>query len=459
MADEFPTLDELGTVLTATRVVSAARWKRAAARAGGDLTRLLAVLAAEPPEWWSGSEGTTDEPGLTEYQRGVIEIWFEGGPHPAKALALNQFVLLDRLGQGGQGAVFRGRQLNPSRFVAVKVLTQPTDAARARFEQEARAMMKVRHPAVARFYSYERVRDAEGHPTDQYIMAMEFVPGTDLHRMVQARGALPWPFVLHWAVELLRGLVHIHENGFVHRDVKPANIMIAGPPPGSGSKPRDTTAKLLDFGAAKLASADTGAATGTKRVFVGTREYAAPEQWDERIVPESDVYALGGTLFYALTGRPPFQIEGRDAVAYMKAHADAPVPDPREHNRKVPEPLARLVRQMLAKGTTTRGTAAELLAAFQALSESPPAEPKSGYGQAAKSAAKPSAKVPRSDAQYAGGFLGAIEGLFLPAALRPVRGHEPPTGERVTTLLRRPAVLLTIVGFFVALALLVLFLR
>ena len=456
MADEFPTLDELGEVLTAARVVSAARWKRAAARANGDLTRLLNALAAEPPEWWSGSEGATDEPGLTDYQRGAIELWFEGGPNPAKALALNQFVLLDQLGQGGQGAVFRARQLNPSRFVAVKVLTQPTDAARARFEQEARAMMKVRHPGVARFYLYERVRDAEGLPTDQYALAMEFVPGTNLHQMVQARGALPWQFVLHWATELLRGLVHIHENGFVHRDVKPANVMISGPPPGTGSKPRDTIAKLLDFGAAKLASADTGGATGTKRVFVGTREYAAPEQWDERIVPESDVYALGGTLFYALTGRPPFQIEGRDAVAYMRAHAEAPVPDPREHNPKVPEPLARLVRQMLAKGTTTRGTAAELLEAFEGLQARPPADPKSERGA---TAVKPGPRGAKPDVEYAGGLLGALEGLFLPAALRPVAGKEPPAGERVAALLRRPPVLVGIVGFFVALVLLVRFFK
>jgi len=266
---------------------------------------------------------------------------------------------------------------------------------------------------------------------------------------------VPWPFVVHWAVELLRGLVHIHENGFVHRDVKPANVMIAGPPPGTGSKPRDTAAKLLDFGAAKLASADTGGATGTKRVFVGTREYAAPEQWDERIVPESDVYALGGTLFYALTGRPPFQIEGRDAVAYMRAHADAPVPDPREYNPKVPEPLARLVRQMLAKGTTTRGTAAELLERFEALQARPPADPKS----ARVAAVKPSARAAKPDVRYAGGFLGALEGAFLPPDVRPVAGKEPPTGERLAALLRRPPVLIGIVGFFVALVLLVRFLR
>jgi len=271
MADEFPTLDELGEVLTAARVVSAARWKRAAARANGDLTRLLNALAAEPPEWWSGSEGATDDPGLTDYQRGAIELWFEGGPNPAKALALNQFVLLDQLGQGGQGAVFRARQLNPSRFVAVKVLTQPTDAARARFEQEARAMMKVRHPGVARFYLYERVRDAEGLPTDQYALAMEFVPGTNLHQMVQARGAMPWPFVLHWATELLRGLVHIHENGFVHRDVKPANVMICGP-----KKAR--AAKVADFGLAR--AYDTCGMSGlTMQGEVGgTPAFMPPEQ-------------------------------------------------------------------------------------------------------------------------------------------------------------------------------------
>src|SRR5436190_10841646 len=142
----MPTLSQLGDVLTACRITSSERWQRAAKLGAGDLTKTLDALAAFTPDWWTPGEGGGAEapPGLTDYQRGVIELWFEGGdPSVRRQLALNQFLLLDKLGQGGQGAVFRGRQLNPARDVAVKTLHQDTEGGRQRFEQEARAMMKV----------------------------------------------------------------------------------------------------------------------------------------------------------------------------------------------------------------------------------------------------------------------------------------------------------------------------
>ena len=226
----------------------------------------------------------------------------------------------------------------------MKTLTQDTDAGRERFEQEARVMMRVQHSGVARFYLYERVRDPSGQPMDEYLIAMEYVEGTDLHRLAQWIGPVPWPFVARWAVDLLGGLATIHENGLIHRDIKPANVMILGPAPEPGVSPAATSAKLLDFGAVKPTTADGPRATGTKRIFVGTREYAPPEQWAERVVPASDLYALGGTLFQALTGRAPYQVEGRDAIAFMKAHARAPIPAVREFTPDVPEGVDRLIQ-------------------------------------------------------------------------------------------------------------------
>ena len=364
----MPTLAQLGHVLTACRVTTAERWERAAAHGAGDLTKTLDALAADPPEWWTATADGSDPPdGLTDYQRGVIELWFEeGGPPPQRQLALNRFLLLEKLGQGGQGEVYRARQLNPARYVAVKTLTQDTDAGRERFEQEAKAMMRVQHPGVARFYLYERVRDAAGHPTDEYLIAMEYVEGTDLHRLGQWLGPVPWPFVARWAVDLLGGLALIHQSGFIHRDIKPANVMTLGPLPEAGVPPAATAAKLLDFGAAKPA-ADGPRATGGRRLFVGTREYAPPEQWLERVVPASDLYALGGTLFHALTGHPPYEVEDRDAMAFMKAHARAPIPEVQAFVPDVPDRLDVLVQRMLAKDPDDRGTAAELVAEFREL--------------------------------------------------------------------------------------------
>src|SRR5262245_15034554 len=260
----MPTLSQLAQVLIACKVVTAEAWQRAAKLGGNDLTETLDALASAPP-WWA-ADIDDPPPGLTDYQRSVIELWWENEELPLyRQLALNQFLLLRKLGQGGQGEVYSARQLNPARFVAIKTLTQETEARRQRFEQEAKAMMRVQHPGVARFHLYERVRDAAGKPTDEYLIAMEYVEGTDLYRLVQDNGPVPWKFAARWAVDLLGGLAVIHKNGFIHRDVKPANVMIIGPVPGPGVSPTDSSAKLLDFGAVKPA-AEEKAGGGTKRI-------------------------------------------------------------------------------------------------------------------------------------------------------------------------------------------------
>ncbi|MFM8271807.1 MAG: protein kinase domain-containing protein, partial [Gemmata sp.] len=216
----MPSLAELGGVLIECRVVSRARWDRAARAGRGDPEATLDALAEGAPDWFADDAGAEPPAGLTGYQRGAIEAWLQGGEDPLpRQLAINQFLLLEKLGAGGQGEVYRGRQLNPPRFVAVKTLLRDTEAGRARFEREARAMMRVQHPRVARFYLYERVRDEYNRPTDEYLIAMEFVAGTDLHRLVKWAGPVPWPFVVKWAVDALDGLQSIHANGFIHRDV------------------------------------------------------------------------------------------------------------------------------------------------------------------------------------------------------------------------------------------------
>ncbi len=429
--------------------------ERAARAARGDPAVALDALSADTPEWFTPTGADTDTPpGLTEYQRGVIESWLENDDAPlARQLALNHFLLLDKLGEGGQGEVYRGRQLNPPRFVAVKTLRRDTESGRARFEQEARAMMKVQHPGVARFHLYERVRDDDGKPTDEYLIAMEFVDGTDLHRLVRWSGPVPWQFGVKWALDILGGLAAIHASGFIHRDVKPANVIVVGPPPEPGTPPGATAAKLLDFGAVGLVETRRPA-DADRRIFVGTREYAPPEQWEERVVPASDLYALGGTLFYALTGRQPYEVEDRDAIAFMKAHARAPVPDASEHNPDVPEELSRLLQQMMAKRFYDRGSATELIAEFEKLLPSDGTPPASAARSARKprkprpsepAAARP-APTPEPEPQgVVGSLLGVVERVFLPDRLRPSPGHEPPAGERVAALLRRPAVLLALV--------------
>ncbi|MDY3551697.1 serine/threonine-protein kinase [Gemmata sp. JC717] len=450
----MPTLSDLANVLIKCRVVSRARWDKAARTTGGVAAALLDELTAHPPEWWSEDEGPEPPPGLTDYQRAVIEAWLDGDEAPlAPQLAVNQFLLLEQLGAGGQGQVFRGRQLNPARFVAIKTLTRETDTSRARFEQEARAMMRVQHPTIARFHLYERVRDEHNRPTNEYLIAMEFVDGSDLNRLVRWSGPIPWPFVVKWAIDLLGGLAAIHQSGFVHRDVKPANVIALGPPPEAGTRPGETAAKLLDFGAVSTTAQPQN--EGAKRMFVGTREYAPPEQWRERVVPESDLYALGGTLFFLLTGRAPYIIEGRDAIEFMKAHTRAPVPSAREHNPDVPQALDALIQTLMAKRPADRGTAAELSEAFAQLLPSeaaaaPPArKPKKPAPLAPRQTGARTVRISEPEERGAldrvcGPVLSVFERLFLPALMRPTPGHEPSTPERVAVLLTRPAVLLVL---------------
>ncbi len=450
--DAMPTLTELGQLLTACRVTSPDRWQRATKRGGGELARTLDALATAPPDWWTGGE-EDDPPGLTEYQRAVIDLWLTGDEtDPARHLARNQFLLLEKIGQGGQGEVYKARQLNPSRFVAVKVLTEESERRRQRFEQEARAMMRVQHPAVARFYLYERVRDAEGVPTDEYLIAMEFVEGTDLSRLLHSSGPVPWSFVVRWAIGLLEGLSVIHQNGFIHRDLKPANVMISGPVPGPGVSPSRTAAKLLDFGAVMPADEEGG--TGRRRTFVGTREYAAPEQWEEQTVPASDLYALGATLFQAITGRPPYLVEDRDAKAFRRAHARAPIPDVVDFVDDVPDELSALLRRMLAKDPEDRGTAAGLARAFRellppadrvqpaALTKGTSTRPISTRKPTREAAAEPESKSPLHAILHPA--LVGLERVFLPGSLRPQPGQEPDLPDRLMALARRPLLLITL---------------
>ena len=453
---------EIGAVLVANRVVSPEQW--AGVPPDADLDTLLDALVHTKPWWWDAP--TAAPPGLTAYQENLIRDRAEADdPAGLKAgLTLNQFLLLGHLGEGGQGRVYFARQLRPARYAAVKTLTRDTEPARMRFEQEAKAMMEVAHPAVARFYQYERVRDQFGRLTNDYLIAMEYVEGRDLFRLVRKGGPAPWRFAVRWTIQLLTGLDYLHARGFIHRDVKPENVMAVGPVAGWGDS-KATRIKLLDLGAVKPAAGDDVARAVGGRVFVGTPEYAPPEQWSGELVPASDVYAVGGTLFFVLTDRTPYQKEKRDAFAYMKSHVEDPIPDLRAFNPDVPKEVADVVRRMMAKDPAERGTAKQLIAALtRALGESDSSS-KNPAGKPARQAPRPlpapvedAAPKPREEyeSRHAPGpfdaLLALLERLFIPAHKRPQPGDELTTRERVLALIRRP---LVIVLFLVALALVV----
>jgi serine/threonine protein kinase len=234
--------------------------------------------------------------------------------------------------------------------------------------------------------------------------------------------------------------------------------MVVGPPPGPGVSPDSTAVKLLDFGAAKRADVLGEDGDRSGNVFMGTMEYAPPEQWAGNAVPASDLYALGGTLFYLLAGRSPFKKERRDPLAYRRSHREDDAPDVREFAPDVPTSVALLIRRMLVKDPAERGTAEELIAKFRQAVPRP-------TGPAVRPAAVPQRVATGRSPQPAGGsgehgpqhpldpILAVFERAFIPEHLRPPPGEALTPRERLAALVRRPPVIV-ILGIIFALCIL-----
>src|SRR3954469_9194066 len=215
------------------------------------------------------------------------------------------------VGRGGMGVVYRAIQARLDRLVAIKVIAPELlgdEDVRKRFLAEARAAASVDHPNVI------PVHDAGAQDGIAFI-AMRYVPGDDLRSLVRRGGALDPREAAELVAQAAAALDAIHRSGFVHRDVKPANLLVDG----------NRHVYLTDFGLAKAVLTQTGGTrTGS---WVGTLDYVAPEQVrGGRIDARADVYALGGVLHYALTGRVPFEHEGDEAKLWAQLSAPPPVP-------------------------------------------------------------------------------------------------------------------------------------
>jgi hypothetical protein len=266
----------------------------------------------------------------------------------AAGCRLGPYEVLELLGRGGMGAVYRARDVRLGRVVAVKVLSDATEggASLLRFEREARTFASLSHPNILAIFDYGR----EGETA---YAVTELLQGESLRSRLR-RGPLPLADALGLARQVANGLAAAHDNGIVHRDLKPENVFLCA----------DGTAKILDFGLAKPALPLASAATGLTRVGVlmGTVGYMAPEQVrGEEVDARADVFAFGVLLHEVLAGRRPFD---RDTPAETLAAVlrDAP----RLDAAAIPPPLARLLDRCLAKDPARRFTnARDLLTALQ----------------------------------------------------------------------------------------------
>jgi serine/threonine protein kinase len=252
-----------------------------------------------------------------------------------------KFRVLRELGRGGMGVIYLAEHRVLEKPVALKVIHPAVldhPDALARFLGEAKAAGKLDHPNIARALDADRVGDV-------HFMVLELVEGVSLAHVLERKGLLPVAHACHYVRQAALGLQHAFEQGMVHRDIKPQNLMLT--PKGQ--------VKVLDFGLARLRSAGAQSTRLTQfDAFMGTPEYVAPEQASDARSADTraDVYSLGCTLYALLTGRPPFQAES--IIKLVLAHMEQ-VPRPLHEVRPdVPAELSAVVGKMLAKAPADR---------------------------------------------------------------------------------------------------------
>jgi tRNA A-37 threonylcarbamoyl transferase component Bud32 len=285
-------------------------------------------------------------------QAGMVTAWRP----PAVGSFVAGYEILEPLGEGGMGLVFKARHRRLEREVALKLI-RPEQLANPkaieRFHREAQAAARLSHPNIVSVYDAAEIEGT-------YFLVMEYVAGTDLAALVQRHGPLPVSLACEYVRQAALGLQHAFERGLVHRDIKPANLLLTAD---------GTRVKILDMGVARLPQVDEldpslSELTETGAVL-GTPAYLAPEQArDARQVDiRGDIYSLGCTLYYILTGQPPFK---GISLAEIVLQQQLEEPPPLDQLRAgVPGAVQAILRKMLAKRPQERyQTPAEVAAAL-----------------------------------------------------------------------------------------------
>ena len=273
-------------------------------------------------------------------------------PNPQSGTLLGAYRVEGTIGSGSMGEVFRGIDTGLNRRVAIKLLSEKhrdSPELRQRFVREGRAVAAISHPNVVQVF-------ATGSFDDRPYIAMELLDGADLGTIVENHGPVDSLTAAHAVLDAAQGLAAASRAGLIHRDVKPSNLV----------RLSDGRVKVTDFGLAKPVDPGREPALTAMGVVVGTPDYIAPEQARGEAIDERvDIYALGGTLYFLLTGIPPFRTGKPAEDKYLKVvarHLRNPPPDAKQANPACDRELAELTRTMMAKKPAERPSYDELIA-------------------------------------------------------------------------------------------------
>lgn len=261
---------------------------------------------------------------------------------------LGKYKLLGHLGTGGMSSVYLAEHVLMRRRVAIKVLPQKRvndSSYLQRFYREARAAAALNHPNIVLAHDVD-------HDGGNHFLVMEYVEGSDLQVLVKRDGPLDYVQAANYIYQAAKGLEHAHRSGLIHRDMKPANLLVD----------QRGTVKVLDLGLARFSGEEEGKASLTVAYdenVLGTADYLAPEQAlnSHEVDHRVDVYSLGCTFYFLLMGHPPFP-EGTIAQRIMKHHTEEPTPI-RQERPDVPGDLAEICQKMMAKKVENRYQSAQ----------------------------------------------------------------------------------------------------
>jgi serine/threonine-protein kinase len=249
---------------------------------------------------------------------------------------IGHYKIIEEIGRGGMGVVYKGMDVSLERFVAIKVLSEDLASDQAlmeRFHTEAKAQARLSHANIATLHAFEQVGRT-------CVIVMEYLEGETFEQMIERRGPIPWEEAVPLFKQGLLGIGYAHRAGIIHRDIKPSNIMVA----------RGGMVKVMDFGIAKVMGNQRMTRTGTR---MGTLAYMSPEQIQNLPVDvRSDIYSLGVTLYQLLSGHVPFESDSEFKV--MSDHVTTPPPSPTRFYPYIPDGIVGADLKALAKNAQER---------------------------------------------------------------------------------------------------------